>query len=203
MLGANSRVAVLVAGAAAAALTGCVGGTRGASSIDERVAFVEDATVRVDAEDYAWVFERARDALRDAGFEIERVDAAAGVITTAPMPGLAAWKSGLLREAGVARVFHAEGWHATTVEARAVFAPTGDRVEDLRESGSALTLRFEVVERREHRPSRRIDTTSVVYASEFSDRGFSRQGMEPSFTVAGSRNHRAEALLSQRVVGSR
>lgn len=191
------------AGAAGAALTGCVGGTRGASSIDERVAFVEDATVRVEPEDYAWVFERARDALRDAGFEIERVDAAAGVITTAPMPGLAAWKSGLLREAGVARVFHAEGWHATAVEARAVFTPEGERVEDLRESGSALTLRFEVVERREHRPSRRIDTTSVVYASEFSDRGFSRQGMEPSFTVAGSRNHRAEVLLSQRVMGSR
>lgn len=189
--------------AAASMLAGCVGGTRGASSIDERVAFVEDAAVRVETEDYAWMFERARDALRDAGFEIERVDAAAGVITTAPMPGLAAWKSGLLREAGVARVFHAEGWHATTVEARAVFASTGSRVEDLRESESALTLRFEVVERREHRPSRRIDTTSVVYASEFSDRGFSRQGMEPSFTVAGRRNHRAEALLSQRVVGSR
>ena len=53
----------------ASALTGCVGGTRGASSIDERVEFVEDATVRVDAEDYAWMFERARDALRELMLE--------------------------------------------------------------------------------------------------------------------------------------
>lgn len=188
---------------AAALLTGCIGGSRGATSIDERVEFVEDARVLVDPADYAWMFERARDALRDAGFEIDRVDAAAGVITTAPMPGLAAWKSGLLREAGVARALHAEGWHATTVEGRAVFASEGERVEDLRDAGSSLTLRFEVVERREHRPSRRIDTTSVVYASEFSDRGFSRQGMEPSFTVAWRRNHQAEALLSQRVAGVR
>src|SRR5690606_11691327 len=50
---------------------GCVGSDRRASSIDERVEFVDDAAMTVHPEEYAAVFERARGALRDAGFSIE------------------------------------------------------------------------------------------------------------------------------------
>ena len=174
---------------------GCVGSDRRASSIDERVEFVDDAAMTVHPEEYAAVFERARGALRDAGFSIERVDAAAGVISTAPLPGLAAWKSPLLRGADATG---ADAWHASTIEARAVFLP-GDDAADLRRSATPMTLRFEVVERREHRPSRRLDPTSVLYAAEFSDRSHAKQGLEPSFTVATARNHRAEVLLLREV----
>lgn len=197
----RARVTVLLGAMSATMLTGCVGGGTRAGSIDERVEFVDDASVRVAPGDYADAFERARDALRRAGFEIDRVDAGAGEITTAPMPGLAAWKSPLLRRAGVAEALSPEGWHATTVEARASFTPTeeADRGADLRDATAPLTLRFEVVERREHRPGRRIDTTSVVYASTFSDRGYGVQGMEPGFTVATRRNLDAELLLAREV----
>jgi hypothetical protein len=123
------------------------------------------------------------------------VDAAAGVITTAPMPGLDAWKSPLLRDAGVAGL---RSWHGGTVEARAVFT-TVPAVVDLRTATTPLTLQFEVVERREYRPSRHIDTTSVVYTSEFSDREYARRGLEPSFTVAVERVPTAEAALSRAV----
>lgn len=177
------------------ALGGCVGSTDRASSIDERVEFVDDAAMAVGPEEYAATFERARDALRDAGFSLERVDPAAGVITTTPMSGLAAWKSPLLREADAAGL---NSWHASTLEARAVFTGPPGSV-DLRGSSGPMNLRFEVVERREHRPSRRLDPTSVLYSTEFSDRWHAQQGLEPSFTVGRARNHRAEVLLLRQV----
>lgn len=184
----------LVCSLAGCAGDGGAGGRSVAPAVDDRTALVEDAVLHVDPASYRAAFEAARDALRDAGFSIERVDAAAGVITTAPMPALAAWKSGLLREAGVPQ---GASWTAGTVEARAEFR-THDETADLREAARPLTLRFEVVERREHRPSRRIDTTSVVYASAFSDREWSRQGLEPAFSVAARRNAAAEAALIRR-----
>lgn len=179
------------------AFGGCAGSRGPSASIDERVEFVDAPVIEVRAGAYAATFERARDALRDAGFTLDRVDAAAGVISTEPLPGIAAWKSGLLRDAGLAGF---GDWHATTVEARAVFTP-GEPTTDVRTAEGTIALRFEVVERREHRPSRRIDTTSVIYGSEFSDRTRARQGLEPGFTVAAERSHRAEVLLGQRVMG--
>ncbi len=43
--------------------------------------------VRVDAGGYDQAFDRARDSLVDLGFTLNRVDAAAGIITTQPLPG--------------------------------------------------------------------------------------------------------------------
>jgi hypothetical protein len=188
------RFFILGALALVPTLIGCAGGGDDAS-IDQRANKAEHPGTVVSPSEYAAMFDRARNTLRDAGFTIERVDAAAGVITTAPMPGLDAWKSPLLRNAGVAGL---RSWHGGTVEAKAVFT-TSPAVVDLRTATTPLILRFEVVERREYHPSKKVDTTSVVYGSEFSDRDYARRGLEPFFTVAVDRVYPAEAALSRAV----
>lgn len=178
---------------------------RRAAEADARVRPVADASLSVSAEDYPGAFDAARDALRRAGFVLDRVDAAAGVITTEPLSGVEGMKSSLLRASGGATL------HRTAWRARAVFAldPGGaggaggagsaEGAEDLRVAPGPRTLRFEVAELREYRPSRRIDTTSVAFAWDYSDRVLEGRGMEPSFQVTGARNFGAETLLIQRV----
>ncbi len=190
-----ARFFIIAAFAAAPVVTGCASDGDQGAALDEHAA---RAGITVSPDEYAAMFDRARTTLRDAGFTIERVDAAAGVITTAPMPGLDAWKSPLLRDAGVAGL---RTWHASTVQATATFS-TDRSVADLRTASGPLTLRFEVVERREYHPTRHIDTTSVVYDYEFSDREYARRGMEPSFTVAVERVHTAEAALTRAVTSA-
>ncbi len=185
-----ARFFIIAALAAAPMLAGCAGEADRGSALDDQTA--RDG-ITVAPGEYAAMFDHARNTLRDAGFTIERVDAAAGVITTAPMPGLDAWKSPLLRKSGVAGL---RSWHGSTVEATATFS-TAPAVIDLRTASTPLTLRFEVIERREYHPTRKIDSTSVVYESEFSDRDYARRGLEPSFTVAVERVYPAEAALAR------
>lgn len=167
---------------------------RRAVEAESRVRIVDDPALTISADDYPGAFDAARDALRQAGFTLDRVDAAAGVITTEPLGGLAAVKSPLLREAGGASL------HRTAWRARAIFTPDDKKnTPDLRLDPGTRTLRFEVVELREYRPSRRIDTTSVEYAWDFSDRVLAGRGLEPEYTVTGARNLRAESLLAQTV----
>ncbi|MBX3353374.1 MAG: hypothetical protein KF684_10630 [Phycisphaeraceae bacterium] len=188
--------------ACCAAVAACAGSSdsraQRAARAESRVEFVDDSAISVSAEDYASVFDAARDALRAAGFVIDRVDAAAGVITTEPMGGMEAIKSPLLRQAGGASL------HRTAWRARATFSADDKKnPPDLRLDPGTRTLRFEVVELREYRPSRRIDTTSVAYAWDFSDRVLAGRGLEPEYTVTGARNLRAESLLAQKVNAKR
>ncbi len=157
----RSLVATLLA-AAVAALP--LAGAAGCSSSEPRALF------QIGSEDYPAAFDAAKDALRDHQFELERIDARGGVIT-----------SQALESAGLATP-----WidHASTprraVEgllndehriARVVFAPPRDTpgaetlAFDLRGYEGPVDGRVEVLVERTSRPGWRMDATSVRLGS--------------------------------------
>lgn len=122
------------------------------------------------ADDYAEAFDAARDVLRERGFELDRVDARAGVITTAPRAsaGLATpWiqHSPTLREASGATL------HPDRRMAIVSFAPVGapSPVSDLREHDGGFLLAVEAPKLRLRRVGRHLDSTAIRFANWWRD----------------------------------
>ena len=163
------------------------------------------ATFHVSAGHYADAFNAARDTLRTMQFELDRVDARAGVITTRPK-----------HSAGIAAPWDTEQstlsqeWEDFTHEqyrsVRLLFEPTERAAAIAQESGvSALTdlRKFSgditgiviVVIKRKTRPNWRIDTTSIRLSS------FARDPLGGSgrVLVPIERDTRLEGRLARRI----
>lgn len=143
------------------------------------------STFVIEPAQYAAAFDAAREALRAHRFELDRVDAAGGVITTSPAPG-----------AGFATP-----WidHTDTVEdglkstinderrvATVVFSLQGANAEapaDLRLASQPLDVSVRVSVERLYRPGRRPDATGVRLGSFATDPELVARGEQPWYAT--------------------
>jgi len=167
--------------------------------------------IRVAPGEYAEAFESAKRVLRRQRFALERVDAAAGVITTKPKrtAGLATpWdleQSTLRQEWGDfindqqrrVRVVFAPAGELTDDRPRPQAAP-GEAAPDLRTLDQPIVGRVEVVVERRYRPGWRIPPVSARRASFAFDPIFaSRIGRR--YTVPRSQDRRLATRLSDEI----
>ena len=170
---ARSVLLLLVVMVWGSALVGCA--SRPEPVVSSASAYLFNAA------DYTRVFQAAKDVLREYQFELDRVDARSGIITTEPKPsaGLATpWiphsgnvtgsiKGLLQHEQRRARVLF------TTVD------PDESRLPeeiDLRRDEGQLLARIEVTIDRIHRPHRRVSPASIKLGTFAQDTGSPPRG---------------------------
>lgn len=122
------------------------------------------------SDEYSAAFDAALDVLRERGFELDRVDARAGVITTAPRAsaGLATpWipHSPTLMDAADTTL------HPDRRMALVSFTPIGasEPEADLREQEGELLVTVEVPRLRLRRVGRHLDSTAIRFANWWRD----------------------------------
>jgi hypothetical protein len=115
-----------------------------------------DAEVRIDRE-YAVVFDAARDAVREMGWDLDRVDAARGVISTRPRSS-AGWITPWIPHAGA---LHRDERVATVRLRPASLAAEPPVTMDLREQPGPWDLEVTVDVYRRYELDRRADPTTV------------------------------------------
>lgn len=117
-----------------------------------------------DQASYEAAFQAARDELRDRGYLLDRVDAAAGVITTqrSGVPG------------GVGDVLNRQRHYV-----RVTFSPPGGEVV---EAGSR-TVDVRVITERVSRPGWRVPPASVRLSSTTADPSLDDRGLRPVYAV--------------------
>lgn len=167
--------------------------------------------IGVAAGSYPQAFEAAREALIAARFELERVDAAAGVITTRPKPTAGIFtfwdteqstpgyqlEDTLHPQRRLVRVSFLlpEPPEAERIESQAT-APT--HLPDLRRHEEGMLMHVEVVIERRNRPNRRIETESIRRSSSFVDAGLYPRRMTPEYWVVVRR----DTHLARRLAGA-
>lgn len=155
---------------------------------------IEDLSVSPGA--YPAAFEAAKDTLRDFEFELDRVDARDGVITTAPR----AWSGAAtpwLPYTSVPRDAVEGLAQFEQRTARVVFTPpdAASAGGDLRDYPGDLRAKVSVVVERLYRPGRRVDATSVRLAGFTADPRVTPSGPPPAFAV----EHREDPALAARI----
>lgn len=163
-------------------------------------------TFLVSAGHYAKAFDTARDTLRTMQFELDRVDARAGVITTRPKHS-----AGIATPWDLEQSTLAQEWEDFTNEqyrsVRILFEPTTGRAarsqqsdgsaaaSDLRTFSGDLTGTIIIVIERKNRPNWRIDTTTIRLSS------FARDplGGGQAALVPIARDVRLEGRLAKRI----
>lgn len=160
---------------------------------------------RLEPKDYLPAFETARKVLRDADFQLDRVDAYSGVITTLPKgtgglgtpwdreqstPGQEV-EDLLNRQSRVVRV---------TFEPQDAGARTGvaDGTRDLREVEAPVVMRVEVTLFRRQRPGWRLETSAIRSSTHSRDPDLAAREMEPTYSSAFDEDR----LFAGRVVES-
>lgn len=132
---------------------------------------------------YEATFDAARDVLREEGFELQRIDALAGVITTRPREssGLATpWiNDGPGALTGVEGMLHHQRRQALVTIGR----------------GDEASLDVRVVVERIERPGRRIDSASLRSSSRYVDEEWARRGLQPATAAPIARDPEHEARL--------
>jgi hypothetical protein len=149
--------------------------------------------------EYPAAFDTAREVLRDARFDIDRVDARAGVLTTSArastglsLPWDLAFTDGALEDL--------LNRHARRIRVTFEPAAEGDAppIRDLMAAEPApLVMRVRVLVEREQRPGWRLESSSVQLSTRSSDPALAQRGLEPSYTVA----LREDPELSGRLTG--
>lgn len=180
--------------------------------------------LEIDAAQYASAFDAAREVLIDCRFQLERVDAAAGLITTSPKP-----TAGLLTPAhGEQQTFSSEFDDALNAQRRIVrieFHPLTDAREasqpltpgvpvappaDLRDASTRqgpprLEARVRVVIERRQTPNRTIEPASIRRSQSFIDPALAPRQMAPSYYVAQRDDpdlaRRIVAMIRERIAG--
>ena len=172
-------------------------------------AWVDTVAFEIEAGGYAAAFIAAKDVLRDARFELDRVDARAGVMTT---------HAKLSAGFGTPWVPHtADGGSAfealINAEQRSVavfFEPAdaspdgiGDAWDrplgDLRRHAGAIRGHVSVRVERFRRPGRRVHTTSVRLVSQWRDPELEGRGMQPGFVSPVRRDAKLATRLAQAI----
>lgn len=155
---------------------------------------------------YAAAFDATREALRELHFDLDRVDAASGVITTRPhfSPGLfEPWdptQTGLSQEWEDTVNMQAREVRVTFSPARAEVAGSAeaDAEADLRATSDELTGSVWVTLLRQHRAGRRLDSEWVGGSSFSIDPELrSRAGLR--YRVPLKRDQRLEARLADAI----
>lgn len=145
---------------------------------------------------YAATFDAARHVLREARFDLERVDARGGVLTTAAKPtaGLATPWDAEQQTAGqevedllqhqqrrVRITFESAGGEAGAGESQA----DGAGAEaDLLDEPRKTTMRVRVVIERINRPNWRVDSSSIRLSSYAWDPALAEREMQPRYETA-------------------
>lgn len=140
---------------------------------------------------YAAAFDAAREVLRDARFDIDRVDARAGVITTTRRvaTGVALpWDM-----AGTSADQQVEDFmNRQSKRIRVSFEPAAAATEPkepapirdlLGAEPGELVMRVRVLVEREQRPTWRLESTSVRLSTRSGDPALARRAMEPGYAV--------------------
>jgi hypothetical protein len=141
---------------------------------------------------YAATFDAARRVIRDARFDLERVDATEGVISTRPKhsAGLMTLWDGEQSSAGQ-EIEDVVNNQRRLV--RVTFEPSGAGegadeetrgVWDLREAAVPLTMRVRVVVLRDYKPGWQVQTSSVRLSTHAYDPELAQRGMVPDFETA-------------------
>lgn len=149
--------------------------------------------------DYTRAFEAARDELRDAGFELDRVDARAGVITTRPHASAGFFTPWVADEQTLA-----DDWDGTfNAEQRVVtvrfFPAAPDANNDLREFTGPVTADVAVQVSRLYRPGRTLESSSVRLISQYRDPAMEAQGLQPSVVSPYGQDPALAAALTARI----
>lgn len=149
---------------AAVAITGC--NTEGPS------------TIAVPPGEYPRAFDLTLEALRDAKFDVERVDAARGVIATLPKPTSGAATPWDLEQRSLGQEWQDLVNHqARIVRVWARPVGQGQAPEDFVTYPGAVELRVETVLLRSRRPGYRIETESQNLGGTSVDQLEARQGL--------------------------
>lgn len=157
-------------------------------------------TFETAAGEYPRAFEAAKDELRAAGFELERVDARAGVITTRPSASAGLFTPWVSDE----QTIGAEWDGAANAERRVVtvrFFPGAlqDGSGDLRDAEASLQGEVEVEVRRLYRPGRTPESASVRLTTQFRDPAWQAAGLQPDVTPKYGEDPDLAAALAGRI----
>lgn len=140
---------------------------------------------------YNDAFVAARTVLRDSGFDIERVDARAGVITTLPKPS-AGWATPWDTEQSTAAQETSDLFNRQRREVRIAFEPAPAEGEPV---SGVVTVTVSRVQSPGVRPnSRSIQLTTISRDPALSDRG-----VWIGYAVAVTRDSDLEARLARKV----
>ncbi len=161
--------------------------------------------------DYPAAFEAAAEVIRDARFDMDRVDARAGVISSSPRvaTGIALpWDmAGSTPERQFEDLLNR---HARRI--RITFEP----VEAMEGTGGAggvggaapdllaaepmpLVMRVRVLVEREQRPGWRLDSTAISLSRRAGDPALAQRGMEPGYTVVVREDPDLGERLAERI----
>lgn len=173
------------------ALLALLGGCAGSSG---------NADLSITPGQYAAAFEAAKDTLAEYRFELERVDAGSGVITSKPKAsaGLATpWD----REQGAATQEFEDLANRHLRRVRITFEPTtgAQAGADLRTAEGPIVGRVEVVVDRARRAGWRLEPTSVRFSSFTRDPDLAARGMWPQYTVPISQDPEFAARLADEI----
>lgn len=155
------------------------------------------AFVDVPAAAYSRAFEATRRVLVESSFELDRVDARAGVITTRARPGaglLTPWDS---TPTTVSQRVE-DTLNAQRRSVRVYFEPAGATADDLRESQPSVRARFEVAVHRFHRPGWELDATAVRSSGVSSSRRDRERGLQGGFETTLTLDPELAARLARR-----
>lgn len=157
---------------------------------------VGSASFRIPAAEYDAYFEAAKDALRDQQFDLERVDARAGVMTTRPVSS-AGWATPWIRHASTIEqstndLIQRNRRIATVRFARVsdetnVPSPVDPVASDLREFEGTIEVSVNVVVEQVYRSGRRLAPASIRLTT---------------FTVDPSEDTSGPEQLRTRIVGT-
>jgi hypothetical protein len=166
-----------------------------------RSADAEPADILIPAGQYAAAFDAARQSLADLGFELERIDARLGIITTRPKPsaGLATpWDQTQSVPAQEFEELVNRHFRRATITFRTTGEPEhlagasqtapGPEPLDLRLVNTPIAGRVEVALERLHRPGWRLEPTVMRWSMRTLDPDLRGTGMWPSYTVAFSQD---------------
>ena len=131
------------------------------------------------ASDYPLAFEATKDVLREMGFELDRIDASAGVITTRARTGSGRATPWVPSETPVRDLAQRDRRRATVT-----FAPAaGERPDDLRAYDGAIDIAWVIEVERVYVPGRRPSPTSVRQGGTWRDRDLPVAGEQSRFAT--------------------
>ena len=155
--------------------------------------------------DYPVAFEAAQEVIRDARFDIDRIDARAGVITSASRvsTGIALpWD--MAGSTPGRQLEDLLNRHARRIRVTFEPAPTAEgepapAANLLGAPPPELVMRVRVLVEREQRPGWRLDSTSIGLSARAADPALIQRGMHPGYTVVLREDPDLGARLAERI----